>query len=34
MKVNSKFANADVNATEELLEILDKVIMEEYYLPE
>ena len=34
MEVNSKFANADVNATEELWEILDKVIMEEYYLPE
>lgn len=34
MKVNGKFANAYMNATEELLETLGKVIMEEYYFPE
>lgn len=34
MKVSSESASADVKAAEEFLETLDKLIVEENYLPE
>ena len=33
MKVSGETASADVKAAEEFLEVLDKLIMEENYLP-